>query len=84
MSTEYTIASNDETCYNRIYSYFEQSNTETAVIMVTGLTTNCCIKVLKTGDYLMVNNVKTHTHTLIHTAGRYATAVFLSEIDWGN
>ena len=58
MSTEYTIASNDETCYNRIYSYFESVNTETASIMVTGLTTNCCIKVLKIGDYLTVNDVK--------------------------
>ena len=58
MSVEYTIASNDETCYNRIYSYFESVNTETASIMVTGLTTNCCIKVLKIGDYLTVNDVK--------------------------
>ena len=58
MSTEYTIASNDETCYNRIYSYFESVNTETAMIMVTGLTTNCCIKVLKIGDYLTINDVK--------------------------
>ena len=55
---EYTIASDDESHYNRIEAYFEPVNSEMATMMVTGLTTNCCIKVLKTGDYLIINGVK--------------------------
>ena len=55
---EYTIASDNDEHYNRIYAYFEPVNSDMATMMVTGLTTNCCIKVLKDGDYLTVNDVK--------------------------
>ena len=55
---EYTIASSDESHYNRIYAYFEPVGSETASMMVTGLTTNCCIKILRSDDYIKVNDTK--------------------------
>ena len=54
---EYTIASDDQDHYNRIYAYFEPIASEMATMTVTGLTTNCCIKVLKIGDYIVINGI---------------------------
>ena len=58
MSYEYTVASKDETRYSFIQTYFESVGTDMAKMTVTGLTSNCCIKILKIGDYVVVNDVK--------------------------
>ena len=58
MSYEYTIASKDEARYNFIQTYFESVGTDSAKMTVTSLTANCCIKILKIGDYIIVNGVK--------------------------
>jgi hypothetical protein len=54
---EYTIASNDASHYNKIYAYFEPVSSEMATMTVTGLTTNCCIKVLKSEDFIRIRNI---------------------------
>ena len=58
MTYEYTISSVDEDHYNRIYAYFEPVKSDMASLLVTSLTTNCNIKILKIGDYIVINNVK--------------------------
>ena len=58
MSFEYTLASKDEARYNFIQTYFENTGTDMATMMVTSLTANCCIRILKVGDYITINEVK--------------------------
>ena len=58
MTMEYTISSTDEDNYNRIYAYFEPIKSDTAILLVTSLTTNCNIRILKIGDYIVINNIK--------------------------
>jgi hypothetical protein len=58
MTYEYTISSTDEDNYNRIYAYFEPIKSDTAILLVTSLTTNCNIRILKIGDYIVINNIK--------------------------
>jgi len=55
---EYTISSDDVEHYNRIYSYFEPLGTLTATMTVTGLTTQCCIRILKGIDNINPDWIK--------------------------
>ena len=73
---EYTIASSDEAHYNRINAYFEPVGSEMASMMVTGLTTNCCIKILRTDDYIKINDTK-YFFEADHTSMNYKSFVGL-------
>ena len=57
-SIDYTVCSTDPQHYNRINCNLTAPITKYSAMLVSSLTTNCCIVVLNTDDYIEINDVK--------------------------